>query len=73
MEVDLIIKHANGLTPVEIKSGKTWNSDFFLNHEKGNGYSGNSSENSYVAYGGDESVKTHWGMLHSWKFLDFTW
>jgi len=34
MEVDLIIEQANGLTPVEIKSGKTWNRDFFLNLEK---------------------------------------
>jgi predicted AAA+ superfamily ATPase len=70
MEVDLIIEHANGLTPVELKSGKTWNRDFFLNLVKWNHYSGNSPENAHVIYGGDESIKTAWGMLHSWKSLD---
>ena len=70
MEVDLIIEHAKGLTPVEIKSGKTWNRDFFLNLEKWNHYSGNSPENAHVIYGGDESVKTAWGMLHSWNSID---
>ena len=71
MEVDLIIEHANGLTPVEIKSAKTWNRDFFLNIEKWNRYSGNQPENSHVVYGGDESVHTSSGMLHAWKSLDF--
>jgi hypothetical protein len=72
MEIDLIIEHANGLTPVEIKPAKTWNRDFFLNIEKWNGYSGNQPENSHVVYGGDESVQTSSGMLYSWKSLDFT-
>ena len=70
MEIDLIIEHANGLIPVEIKSAKTWNRDFFLNLEKWNGYSGNLPENSHVVYGGDESVNTASGMLHSWNSID---
>ena len=72
MEVDLIIENTDGLIPVEIKSAKTWNRDFFLNLEKWNGYSGNQPENSHVVYGGDESVQTSPGKLHSWKSLDFT-
>ena len=71
MEIDLIIENSDGLVPVEIKSAKTWNPDFFLNMEKWNGWSGNRPENSHVVYGGDESVKTARGMLHSWKSLDF--
>jgi uncharacterized protein len=70
MEIDLIIENANGLIPVEIKSAKTWNRGFFLNIEKWNSYSGNSPENSHVIYGGDESVKTSSGRLHSWNSLD---
>ncbi len=70
MEVDLIIEHADGLIPLEIKSSKTWNRDFFLNLEKWNHYSGNSPENTHVIYGGDESIKTAWGMLHSWNSID---
>ena len=34
MEIDLIIEHANGLTPVEIKSSRTWNRDFFTESRK---------------------------------------
>ncbi len=70
MEVDLIIEQANGLTPVEIKSSKTWNRDFFMNLEKWNGYSGNSPENSHIVYGGDENFKNSWGMVHSWNSID---
>ena len=70
MEIDLIIEHANGLTPVEIKSAKTWNRDFFMNPEKWNGYSGNLPENSHVVYGGDEYFKNSWGMVHSWNSID---
>jgi len=71
MEIDLIIENADGLTPVEIKSARTWNSDFFLSLEKWNRLSGNLPENTHVVYGGDESVQTSSGMLHSWKSLDF--
>jgi predicted AAA+ superfamily ATPase len=70
MEVDLIIEHVNGLTPVEIKSGKTWNRDFFMNLEKWNGYSGNLPENSHVVYGGDDNFKNSWGTIHSWNSID---
>jgi len=34
MEIDLIIEQANGLIPVEIKSAKTWNRDFFSESSK---------------------------------------
>jgi hypothetical protein len=70
MEIDLIIEQANGLTPVEIKSAKTWNRDFFMNLEKWNGYSGNLPENSHVVYGGDENFNNSWGMVHSWNSID---
>jgi len=70
IEIDLIIEHANGLTPVEIKSAKTWNRDFFMNLEKWNGYSGNLPENSHVVYGGDDNFKNSWGTIHSWNSID---
>jgi predicted AAA+ superfamily ATPase len=67
MEIDLIIEQAEGLIPVEIKSARTWNTDFFGNLSTWNRYSGNLPENSHVIYGGDETIKTASGMLHSWK------
>lgn len=70
-EIDLIIENADGLIPVEIKSARTWNHDFFLNIEKWNGWSGNQPENAHIVYGGDESVQTSLGKLHSWQSLDF--
>ena len=71
MEVDLIIEHADGLIPVEIKSSRTWSQEFFTNLEKWNGWSGNKHENSHVIYGGDKSIQTSSGILHSWQSLDF--
>jgi hypothetical protein len=70
MEIDLIIEQADGLIPVEIKSARTWNRDFFLNLEKWNGYSGNLPENSHVVYGGDESIRTALGIVHPWNSID---
>jgi predicted AAA+ superfamily ATPase len=67
IEIDCIIEKSNKLTPVEIKSGNTFNQDFFRHLNYWNKISDNNVENSYVIYGGDSSRNTKDGTLLSWK------
>lgn len=67
MEIDCIIESGNKLTPIEIKSGNTFNQDFFRNLNYWNKLSGNPVKNSYVIYGGDSSRLTKDGALLSWR------
>jgi uncharacterized protein len=66
IEIDCIIENNNLLTPVEIKSAKTFNQDFFRNLNYWNKLSDNSNENSYVIFGGDTSRQTQSGNLLKW-------
>jgi predicted AAA+ superfamily ATPase len=67
MEIDCIIESGNRLTPIEIKSGNTFNQDFFRNLNYWNKLSGNPVKSSYVIYGGDSYQDTKDGTLLSWK------
>ena len=67
MEIDCIIESGNRLTPIEIKSGNTFNQDFFRNLNYWNKLSGNPVKSSYVIYGGDSYRDTKDGTLLSWK------
>lgn len=65
-EIDLLIEKDSQLFAYEIKSGSTYNPDFFKNlkfWEKVTGY----SQNMAVVYGGEQSVKTKYGTLISWS------
>jgi len=70
MEIDCIIENGNQLTPIEIKSGKTFSPDFFKNLIYWNKLAENSIENSYVIYGGDASRDMKDGKLLSWGDMD---
>jgi predicted AAA+ superfamily ATPase len=67
MEIDCLIETGETVTPVEIKSGNTFNPDYFKNLRYWNRISGNNPENSWVIYGGDYSRATADGNLISWK------
>jgi uncharacterized protein len=69
VEIDCIIDDGKKLTPVEIKSGNTFNQDFFKNLNYWNKLSDNSEENAFVIYGGESSRETKDGNLLSWKEL----
>jgi predicted AAA+ superfamily ATPase len=69
-EIDCIIDNGNNLIPVEIKSGNTFNTDFYKNLNYWNKLSGISVENTFVIYGGDSSRDTKDGTLLSWKDID---
>ncbi len=69
-EIDCIVEDGNKLTPIEIKSGNTFNTDFFKNLNYWNKLSGNPIENSYVIYGGENTRETKDGNLLSWTNLN---
>ena len=68
-EIDCIIENGNLITPVEIKSGNTFNQDYFKNLNYWNKLSGNTNKNSYVIYGGVSGRETKDGKLLSWNDL----
>ncbi len=70
VEIDCIIENGDLLIPVEIKSGDTYNKDFFKNINYWNTLPDNYVENSFVIYGGDTSRDTKEGKLLSWFDID---
>ncbi|MCK4408210.1 MAG: ATP-binding protein [Bacteroidales bacterium] len=69
-EADAIIENNNTMYPIEIKSGRTFNPDFFKNLKYWNKISGNLPEYSSVIYGGEKSYNLSNGNVYSWKNLD---
>jgi uncharacterized protein len=53
-EVDVIIEQGEQLTPVEIKSGKTLNNDYFAGLKKWCALAGDAVKNPTLIYAGDE-------------------
>ena len=58
------------LSPIEIKSGKTINTDFFEGLKYWNKLSKNIPENTFIIYAGNENQKRSLGNVLSWKNLD---
>ena len=65
-EVDCIIDKAGSLTAVEIKSGKTINSDYFSNLNFWKILSGNKNK-SYLVYGGSDEQKINNNIVLPWR------
>lgn len=65
-EIDLIIDEPEGITPIEIKSGKTVNNDFFKNLKYWNNLS--KAKNSVLLYGGElEQYRTDNTLVTNWR------
>lgn len=65
-EIDCVLEHANTLTAIEIKSGKTIQPSFFASLH----YFKELTENvahSYVVYGGNESQKRSYAEVVAWR------
>lgn len=70
-EIDCLIEHrGNDLIPVEMKSGRTANSDYFKEITYWNTLSGNAPDRSFVVYGGDQSQQRTAGHLIGYAHLD---
>ena len=65
-EIDVIIDNGNKLLPIEIKSGKTFNSEFFKNIDYWCNLSG--TDKSILLYAGDQNQKRSNGKeILNWK------
>lgn len=69
-EIDCLIENGPLLTPVEIKSAKTINSDFFDGLNYWNNLSKNDPKNTFLIYGGEENQTRSQGKIISWKSLE---
>ena len=66
-EVDLLIRENGIQQAVEIKSGQTYNSDFFKGLKYWSQLSGATIESTTVIYAGDNSFQTSDGLLKAWR------
>lgn len=66
-EIDCIIEKSQTLIPIEIKSGRTFNFDFFSGLKYWNNISDNKPENTFVIYGGDKNFLSSDGNALGWK------
>jgi hypothetical protein len=70
-EIDCLIEQSGGyLIPVEMKAGRTANSDYFKEIAYWNSLSGNAPDRSFVVYGGDQSQQRSAGHLIGYAQLD---
>ena len=69
-EIDCLLVDGERITPVEIKSSKTISANYFDNLEYWRQLASLSKEQSYVVYGGQQSIKTKSGVLISWRQLE---
>ena len=69
-EIDCLIENSSLLTPIEVKSSKTLNSDFFEGLNYWNKLAKNIPENTFLIYGGNENQIRRHGQIISWKNLD---
>ena len=67
-EIDLLLEQGNNLIPIEIKSGKTLNSDYFENIKYWNKLSQQES-NSFLIYCG-ENQKRQKSLILNWQHLE---
>lgn len=68
-EVDLLMNEGDYIEAVEIKSGQTYNSDFFKNLKYWGNLSGENADHRKVIYGGIQHRKTSEGELVPWCSL----
>lgn len=68
-EIDCLIDRTGTLTPVEIKSGTTVSPDYFKQVAAWNRMTGNTHDNAYIVYAGDESHQRSEAFVCSWREL----
>lgn len=59
IEVDCLVEHNGKLSPIEIKSGESFQRRYFESIRSWKMFSGRQSETAYVIYGGKQSLAIH--------------
>ena len=68
-EVDLLMNEGEHIEAIEIKSGQTFNSDYFRNLKYWGNLSGEDKDHRRVIYGGNQHRNTSEGELVPWSML----
>ena len=68
-EIDCVIEQADKILAVEIKAGKTLNTDFFDGLQYWNEVSGDDSSNSFLVYGGKDKHRYKGINAFGWQDL----
>lgn len=68
-EVDLLFEKGGGLIPIEIKAGKTVNTDYFSNLAYWCGLAKKETREAFLIYAGMERQKREAGKVFGWKSL----
>lgn len=66
-EIDCVMERPEGLLPVEIKSGKTVNEDYFNGLKYWAKLTGKNKPLAYVVYNGEETQKRSYANVVAWK------
>jgi hypothetical protein len=69
-EIDCILENGSRVTAVEIKAGKTISASYFENLQYWRSLAELSEDRESVIFGGDQSMRSHLGLLISWKDLN---
>jgi predicted AAA+ superfamily ATPase len=70
LEIDLLLEQGDVLTPVEIKSGETIASDYLDNLKKWAALSGNSEQQSWLIYAGEQRIAAGMTQIVPLRFLN---
>lgn len=70
-EVDLLLQEADYQNAFEIKSGETFSPDYFKGVKYWAQLSGTSTENCFLIYNGNQSLKTSLGQVQPWNTFQF--
>ena len=68
-EIDCVLENDKGITPIEIKSGKTMATSYFENLKYWQTMVNMPENQGVVVYGGDQSMQTSAGLLVGWRDL----
>jgi predicted AAA+ superfamily ATPase len=68
-EIDVILEDGQGLTPVEIKMGKTIAADWFDELNYWNELSKSDPTKGFIIYGGQENYRRKTGQIVGWQSL----
>ncbi|OIO08265.1 MAG: AAA family ATPase [Elusimicrobia bacterium CG1_02_63_36] len=68
-EVDSLIERGDALVPVEFKSGRTLNNDFFIGLERWRLLAGGEASPAYLVYGGEECGERSGCVFLSWRAI----
>jgi uncharacterized protein len=69
-EIDCLLVDGENVVPIEIKSGKTIANNYFDNLHYWHQLTGAPEKQSFVVYGGEQSMQTSTGSFISWRQLE---